>query len=240
MRKNYILFFFLPLFLLLNCQKNNICKPDWIKVFPEKGGQVIVDIKEDTILFTDLCNYSHYRDDLDALLQSDSVLITSIKEWDFQETKNYNKLVFDSLTYLYSSINGDSIGLITNYIPRRDFLKFLEINCCSEWKLALIGCKCKYELCSNYNGYRIVLSYYKRHFKEESHPQKLSILFYKNKRLIIEQKIINYNKIQDGYIQYFTTSDAIYFYHYYSDEKGRKAERVLAKFSFAKMIKVKN
>ncbi len=235
--KNLILFL-LPLIILQSCKESTI-EPNWI-TYTNISGQSIVNIKGDTILFTELDNYSYYRDDLDELLQSDSVIIKfrTFKQTDYIPNKNLNELKIDSTTYLYSSINGNKHRQLTYYTPQRDLLRYFDDSCNGILKSFLIGCKSEYELSKNYKGCQLILTHKEKHFRDEIFRQKLSFLIYKDGKLIKKQKVANYNNIQYGYIQYFIVSDAVFFYHYNCDETNKKKERVLAKFSFDKLIDI--
>ncbi len=221
-------------------EKEGSLQPDWtvdMSSMPER--QEVISIIGDTILITGLISYSTNSTGINNLLQSDSVIIKPLKEWDYIKKMKPNELIFDTITYAFSTKNGNQIGQLLDYPPKQDISKYPEDDCwssCKGLKLATTGCTCEYELAHNYKGYQIMLSYYTRHFKEETSSQKLKILVYKKGVLISEQKISNYNNIIDSQIVYFTSVDAVYFYHFYSDYMGKNKEQVLAKFSFEKLI----
>lgn len=223
----------LLLWILQSC-KDKVYSPDWTVDLTSEGlGKNIISIKGDTLLFTELVDYSKSID-INDLLQSDSVIIKPLKEWDYIEHHD-NVLVFDSLTPMLSSHKGNRLGELLNYVPQRDLSHYPETDCwssCNGLKLATFGCTCEFELSSNYKGYKIILSYFTRHFKCETSTRKIKILILKNKKIIDVLTISNYNNILESQLVYFKTDDAVYFRHYNSVKK----EIILAKYSFDRLI----
>lgn len=234
-----VFFIILIITFLASCKKAYYCSPDWMQSFPDKSGQSVINMNGDTIFFTDLNNYSYFREDLDLLLQSDSVIIkfTTKKNVTYDTQKNMNKLVFDSTTYMYSSANGSKYGNITNYIPQRDLLRYFDDTCKGFIKSTFVGCSSEYEICNNFEGYKIILTHKERQYRGEVFSQKLNFLVYKEGKLIKKKNIVNYNNIQYGYIQFFTSDNTVFLYHFNNDKKNKNGERILAKFSFNELIK---
>jgi len=185
-----------------------------------------------------LVNYSYSLGNIHDILQSDSINIMFLGEWNYQQNIAKNIFVFDTITYKYSALTGVKYDESLYYTPKDDITKYLQQDCwnnSSSVKLATTGSWCEYLLVDDLRGYKIVFAYYTKKFKEEIHPQEIIFYVYKNSEIVNVLTMNDFNNILSSNIKYFKTNDAIFFYHYYGDSKIEAAE-YLSRISFEKLI----
>jgi hypothetical protein len=239
MKTKYWLLLMFVLLLGSSCKTLKDCNPNWATILSYPGA-LITSFENDTILLTKL-NIS-YAPDFNKLLLHDSVEIAPRREWNNYKIKGDKKVILFDTTFLYSARDGRLIGIDTNYIPKKDLSIYPEKDgwdSCQRYKIYFFKCTRIHVLCDDYKGYKIVLSFgFSKHFKETRDSQDLKLLVYKNNKLISRQDISNYYDIlNNGNMQFFTSTEAVYFLHYTSEEMGMSGEKnILAKFSFDTLI----